>query len=93
MATTRDEVEPLGDVRVRANQAYLPVLLLSRVIQHLGEISEVTPAIVEQLFAADFVYLQDLYVQINEFERGLIETECPDCGRRFSLDLREQASD
>lgn len=89
LATALDEVEPLGDVRVQANQAYLSVLLLSRVVTRIGTLSPITPSIVEQLFSADFAYLQELYVQVNDLENTLIETQCPDCGSRFSLDTAE----
>ena len=37
-ATALDEVEPLRDPRVRANEAYLSILLLSRVITRLGTV-------------------------------------------------------
>jgi hypothetical protein len=86
-ATALDEVEPLRDPRVRANEAYLSILLLSRVITRLGDITTVTPALIEQLFATDFVYLQDLYARMNEAAEGLAETQCPQCGARFMLDL------
>lgn len=86
-ATAIDEVEPLGDPRVRANEAYLSILLLSRVIVRLGGLGPATPAIVERLFAPDFTYLQDLYVRVNSDESQLIETQCPSCGTRFALDL------
>jgi hypothetical protein len=86
-ATALDEVEPLQDPRVQRNQAYLPILMLSRVLVRLGTISPVTPAVVEQLFATDFVYLQDLYVRVNESGTSLVETECPHCRTRFALDL------
>ena len=36
LATAADEVTPLKDMRVRANQAYLVIILLSRVITKLG---------------------------------------------------------
>jgi hypothetical protein len=84
-ATALDEVEPLADPRVRANEAYVSILLLSRVIARLGDLTLVTPAVVESLFASDFSYLQDLYLQVNE-GRELIETACPSCGTRFTLD-------
>lgn len=86
-ATAHDEVDVLGHPRVRANEAYMSILLLSRVISRLGSISPVGPAVVERLFATDFVYLQDLYAQVNTGEAELIETECPACGTRFMLDL------
>jgi hypothetical protein len=89
MATALDEVQPLADGRVRANEAYVAILLLSRVITRLGSLPSVTPAVVERLFAADFAYLQDLYVRMNEADRSssIGETQCPDCGSRFAIDL------
>jgi hypothetical protein len=92
LATALDEIEPLQDARVRANEAYLSILLLSRVITRLGDIRQVSPAIVEGLFAADIGYLQDLYIQVNDFGTGLVETQCPHCGTRFALDLTGEAS-
>jgi hypothetical protein len=88
-ATALDEVEPLRDPRVRANEAYLSILLLSRVITRLGTISPVGVAVVERLFATDFIYLQDLYERMNEADGGLVETQCPTCGARFMLNLLE----
>jgi hypothetical protein len=87
LATAHDEVEPLQDSRVRANETYLSILLLSRVITRLGEMNSVTPEVVEGLFSADFAYLQDLYVRVNQVGGNVMETQCPTCGRRFGLDL------
>src|ERR1051326_4891447 len=66
LGTAFDEVQPPADPRVQANQAYISILLLSRVVTRLGDISPVTPNVVERLFAADFAYLHDLYVRLNE---------------------------
>ena len=85
LATALDEVQPLRDSRVQGNQAYVAILLLSRVITRLGSIEPVTPAMVERLFAADFAYLQELYVRINEPGAALAETQCPECGLRFGV--------
>jgi hypothetical protein len=87
LATAMDEVEPLRDARVQANQAYLSILLLSRVVTQLGDISPVGPEVVERLFSADFAYLQELYVRVNELGSSLVETQCPSCGTRFALDV------
>jgi len=38
LATARDEILPLRDPRVRDNESYLTVLLLTRVVTQLGEI-------------------------------------------------------
>ena len=66
LATARDEIEPLRDAEVRQNEAYLTVLLLSRaIVTRLGDVSEITPAVIEGLFAADFDHLQRLYERLN----------------------------
>ncbi len=65
LATARDEIEPLRDARVRENGAYTRVLKLARVLTNVGSIQPVTPAHVEQLYAADFAHLERLYAQIN----------------------------
>lgn len=65
LATARDEIEPLRDPRVRENEAYLTVIVLSRVITRLGAITQMTPKIIEGLFASDLAYLQDVYGAIN----------------------------
>src|SRR5262245_14485031 len=48
-ATALDEVDPLGNPRVRANEAYLSILLLGRVIVRLGTLTEIGTAVVERL--------------------------------------------
>jgi len=87
LATALDEIAPLEDPKVRANSAYLSVALLSRVVLSLGEISPVEPRVIEGLFSADFAFLQDLYLRINDNGSSVVETECPNCGSRFALDL------
>jgi len=87
LATALDEVEPLQDPRVKQNEAYLSILVLSRVITRLGDISPVSPQVIERLFSSDFAFLQDLYIRINDLGNSLIETECPNCGSRFTLDV------
>ncbi len=66
LATARDEIEPLRDSRVAgADDPYLTILVISRVISSLGTLRQVTPSEVEGLFAADLAFLQDLYGIIN----------------------------
>lgn len=67
LATAMDEIAPLRDPRVRANEAYLVIILLSRVITQLGSVSVIDTGVVENLFSADLAYLQDLYRRINDF--------------------------
>src|ERR1044072_9023272 len=65
LATARDEIEPLRSVEVRQNEAYLTVLLLARTVTRIGEFTDITPELVEGLYAADFDHLQRLYERIN----------------------------
>ena len=66
LATARDEIEPLRDSRAaNADDPYLTILVLSRVVSQLGSLESVTPEIVEGLFAADLAFLQDFYGIIN----------------------------
>ena len=66
LATARDELEPLRDPKVRdADDPYLTIVVLSRVVVNLGSKSRVTPRDIEALFAADLAYLQDFYSVVN----------------------------
>lgn len=66
LATAIDEIAPLRDPRVRANQAYLVIILLARVITSLGTVDVIETGMVENLFSADLAFLQDFYRKINE---------------------------
>lgn len=84
VATVRDEIEPLEHPRVIANEAYLIVMLLSNVIVELGDLRDVTPDVVENMFATDLVYLKSLYEQINAVDDIMIEVVCPNCGHQHT---------
>lgn len=92
LATARDEIMPLRDPRVRDNPAYLAVLLLSRVVERIGEITDITPGLVEKLFAGDLDHLQRLYSQLNRGGDGTVEVRCPGCGEEFAVDTTAGAS-
>ncbi len=83
MATAMDEIVPMRDPRVKANEAYLTIMLLARVITKLGTLRQINTGVIEGLFAADLSYLQDLYRQINENGDTQVEVVCPDCQCRF----------
>jgi uncharacterized Zn-finger protein len=87
LATARDELEPLRDTAVRGHAAYLSVLLLARTVTRIGTITEVTPELVESLFAADFDHLQRVYERINAAGEAVGVVDCPHCGRHFEIDL------
>ena len=89
LATARDEIEPLRSVEVRQNEAYLAVLLLSRVVTRIGDVTEVTPDLVEELYAADFDHLQRLYERINTDGEAVGAVTCPHCSQPFEVDLTD----
>ena len=90
LATARDEIEPLREVEVRQN-ARLPDCAAARAHRRPGSatITEVTPALVENLYAADFDHLQRLYERINSDGEAVGVVSCPECAHRFEVDLTE----
>lgn len=89
LATARDEIEPLRDAEVRQNEAYLSVLLLARVVTRLGGVADVTPEVIEGLYAADFDHLQRLYERLNTDGEAVGSVTCPSCSHAFEVDLTE----
>jgi len=89
LATARDELLPLHDDRVRDNPAYLTVVLLARVITRLGQLSDedVRSNVIENLFATDLAFLQDLYRRINTEGHTRAAVTCPACHEHFTVDL------
>jgi hypothetical protein len=92
LATARDELIPLRDDRVRENPQYLTVVLLARVVTRLGEVTDVHVGIVENLFAADLAFLQDMYRRINSEGHTRAQVACPECGHGFAVDMSGAAS-
>ena len=70
LATAADEILPLRDPRVQQNEAYLAVIVLSRVIVRLGSLQDVHTGTIEGLYASDLAYLQRLYERFNAEEDG-----------------------
>lgn len=89
LATARDEIEPLRDANTRANGAYLSVLLLARTVTRIGSVTDITPSLVERLFAADFDHLQRIYERVNSGGDAIGTVNCPHCAQRFEIDLTE----
>jgi hypothetical protein len=87
LATAFDEIAPMKDSRVRANPGYLAVILLSRVITEIGDLEQVNPKVIENLFSADFAFLEDLYRRINELGHNKISVTCPQCESNFDVEL------
>jgi hypothetical protein len=85
-ATAADEILPLAEARVVKNPAYLIVILLSRVITRLGSVTTINPKVIENLYAADVAYLQNLYNTINRFEDAGPPVTCPHCQHTFQME-------
>ena len=87
LATARDELLPLHDDRVRQNPAYLTVVLLARVVTRLGTLTDVHAGVMENLFASDLAFLQDLYRRVNQEGHTRAAVTCPSCNHEFAVDV------
>jgi hypothetical protein len=87
LATAGDEIWPQTDPRVRENPAYLSVLLLTRTVTRLGTLPEVDSRVVENLFASDLAFLQDLYRRVNTEGHTRAAVQCPACQHQFAVDV------
>jgi hypothetical protein len=87
VATARDELLPLMDARVRENQAYLTVVLLGRVVTRIGDLPTVNDTVIENMFASDVAFLQDLYRRVNTEGHTTAAVHCPSCEHEFTVDL------
>src|SRR6187551_2345761 len=87
LATAKDELIPQRDPRVRENEAYLTVLLLSRVITRLGGLTDVHAGVIENMFASDLAFLQDLYRRINQEGTSQAAVTCPACNHEFTVEM------
>jgi hypothetical protein len=87
LATARDELVPLTDDRVRDNPAYLTVVLLARVVERLGTIEDIHAGVIENLFASDLAFLQDIYRRVNQEGHARASVTCPSCQAEFTVDL------
>ncbi len=87
LATARGERGPLHHAPVRENGADQTIVLLARVITRLGTVTDVHPGMVENFFASDLAFLQDLYRRINQEGHTRAAVTCPACHEEFSVDL------
>jgi len=89
LSTAKDEIAPLQDYRVKNNEAYMTVILLSRVIVKLGDLKNVDTSVIERLFSVDLDFLQRFYQKINSEESSTIHLKCPNCENEFEIGLEE----
>ena len=92
LATAMDEIVPLKDARVKNNDAYLSVMILSRVITRLGTTTDVNTGVIERMFTADLAYLQEFYRRVNEDGGSLGVVSCPSCSSEFEVEPGELAA-
>lgn len=86
LSTALDEVAPMKDPRVQANPGYLAIILFSRVITRLGDLTHINPKVIEGMFSADLAFLQNFYRQINENGHTRVGVQCPHCEAKFEVE-------
>lgn len=92
LATAGDELGALRDPRAKADESYLNILILSKVITALGTLEEITPQVIERLFLSDMEFLQNMYETINKAENPQIQVTCPHCGQTFTDTINFQGA-
>ena len=86
LANAKDEIVPLNDLRVQRNRAYLIIVLLSRVITQLGTLKDMNTGVIENMFASDLRFLEEMYNRINE-DDATVRVTCPECGEIFDKEF------
>ena len=87
LATTGDELEIQGTDAVGINTRYRDIMLLARVIDDFEGLHPVTAEMIENLYEADFLYLQLLYKEMNGDTAERAVVACPDCGARSIINI------
>ena len=83
LVTTGDELEIQTAEEAGFAPRYRDILLLARVIETLDGLGPLSPELIEELYEADFLYLQLLYKEING--NGPASTTCPGCGKPVAV--------
>ena len=87
LATARDELMPLMDPKVREHNAFLSLVLLSRVVTRLGTVPKIDDQVIGGLWATDLAFLQDLYRRINTEGTTVTQVTCPFCENQVMVDI------
>ena len=87
LATTQDELEIQATDEVGMNTRYRDIMLLSRVIDDIDGLSPISIELIEELFEADFLYLQLLYRELNGESESRITSTCPSCGQNTTINI------
>ncbi len=87
LATAKDEIIVQKNRTAQDNPAYGGLVMLSLVITKLGSLTEITPDLLENLFARDIAYLREFYNRINQQGDAYIPVQCPQCSLQFQVEL------
>ena len=87
LATAMDELSVERDRQAQQFPNYAVLVLLSRVIMRLGDLTQFSPELLGNLFTQDVAYLREFYNRINQSNRAQIPTRCPACDAEFAVDL------
>ncbi|NJM20135.1 MAG: phage tail assembly protein [Richelia sp. RM2_1_2] len=87
LTTAKDELYVYSYHDIPPNPAYKVFTMLSRVIVRLGELTILTPELLENLFIHDLAYLREFYNRINQQGSTDIPVQCPQCGTNFKQEL------
>ncbi len=93
LATASDELEIQNYEEVGVNTRYRDIILLSKVIDEIEDIKPITPEMVEDLFEADFLYLQLLYKEINGETDSHTYAKCPKCQAKTVVQIKDLYKD
>jgi hypothetical protein len=87
LSTARDELALQKEPKVQESPAYGVLIRLSQVITRLGDISSITPTVLENLFILDLAFLREFYNRINQNNDPSIAVQCPRCSHQFKEKL------
>ncbi|BBD61858.1 hypothetical protein NIES2109_46930 [Nostoc sp. HK-01] len=87
LATAKDEIIVQKNRAAQENTAYAAIAILSQVITCLGDLTTITPDLLENLFSRDLAYLREFYNRINQQGDAEIPVQCPQCQTNFQVEL------
>ena len=87
LATARDEITVQNHPKVKENPAYAVLIYFSLVITRLGDLSDITPQLLEDLSVLDLAYLREFYNRINQHREAHISLQCPHCQQQLEVEL------
>ncbi|WP_414575573.1 phage tail assembly protein [Anabaena sp. CCY 9402-a] len=87
LAIAKDEIIVQKNRAAQDNSGYGVIVMLSRVITKLGNLTEITPDLLENLFSKDLAYLREFYNRINQQGDAYIPVQCPQCQNQFQVEL------